>query len=74
MRIPLILITIAIGLALMLAACGGGESAEPEQPPEESVPAGDAAAGEAVFQATCSACHGPKGDGTNLADAFISKD
>ena len=63
MRKPLILIAITIGLALILAACGGGESAEPEQPPEESVPAGDAAAGEPVFQATCSACHGQDAKG-----------
>jgi mono/diheme cytochrome c family protein len=63
MRKSLILITIAISLALILAACGGGESAEPEQPPEESVPAGDAEAGEVVFQGTCSACHGPDAKG-----------
>jgi mono/diheme cytochrome c family protein len=28
------------------------------------VPEGDAAAGEAVYQQTCIACHGPRGEGT----------
>jgi disulfide bond formation protein DsbB len=44
--------------ALSLAACGGSD----EEPPA-SDQRGDAAAGERLFVATCSACHGPKGQG-----------
>lgn len=56
-------------LALFLVACGGGDdsggSDSPAEPAEEAAaaPAGDAAAGEGKFQATCAACHGPDAKG-----------
>ncbi len=50
--------TLIILLTLILVACGGGEEAEPA-----AAPAGDAVAGEAAFQQTCSACHGPDAKG-----------
>jgi len=47
-------------LALVLAACGGGDSGDDGSSggdaPSESV--GDAAAGEEIFDSTCVACHG----------------
>lgn len=64
-----LLLTSALGLA----ACGGG--AAPTTPPptatsappstEEAPPAsaGDPANGEKLFVSTCSACHGPAGEG-----------
>ncbi len=67
-------LTIAFVLVLLLAltACGGGGAVK--QPAAESKPAepaaqpaqamkGDPAAGEKLFAGTCSACHGPKGEG-----------
>lgn len=54
-----------VGLALVLAACGGGEpdgngaAAEPSK----EVPSGDPANGEVLFNQVCIACHGPAGAG-----------
>jgi mono/diheme cytochrome c family protein len=52
-------LVISMSLALVLAACGGGTTDSPaatEAP--VATPSGDAAAGEALFQASCTACHG----------------
>ena len=56
-------------LALFLVACGGGDDGgAADEPAEESAAAedalvGDAAAGEPLFQSTCSACHGTDAKG-----------
>ena len=64
------LLVLLIALAMMLAACGGGE--EPASSSSDSggaakadssALAGDATAGRDKFLATCSACHGPAGEG-----------
>lgn len=61
---------LGVVLLLLLAnACGGGEpTAEPSagQPVAQAEPAslvGDAAQGKRLFAASCSACHGPAGEG-----------
>lgn len=54
-----VMFLLMVVLLLALAACGGGESEEPAV----QEPSGDAAAGEGLFQATCSACHGPDAKG-----------
>lgn len=56
MLLPVTALTLI--LALSLTACGGAP-AEQAPPP----PAGDPVAGEKVFASTCSACHGPAGEG-----------
>ncbi len=48
-------ISLALGVAVLLAACGG--DTEPTYSPETI------AEGEALFQQTCFACHGPDGKG-----------
>ncbi len=61
-------------LLVILAACGGSTTtAESEQNSADSTqtqaatpteaPAGDAEAGKEIFTSTCSACHGPVGEG-----------
>ena len=64
-RFSIVLLLIVV---LIVTACGGGSSeseseggAEAEQAAAE--PAGDAAAGQETFAATCAACHGPVGEG-----------
>lgn len=50
---------ISMSLALLVAACGDGTTDSPvatEAP--VATPSGDVAAGEALFQASCTACHG----------------
>lgn len=60
---------IIIGLLLLLlAACGGSNTAEAPvaEAPTATVaptPAGDARHGEEIFEQTCIACHGPGGSG-----------
>jgi len=68
MRKPTFLLILMAFLALFLVACGGGDdggSDAAEEPAEETaaIPEGDAAAGETMFQSTCSACHGPDAKG-----------
>ena len=59
---------------LLLVACGGGEESTPTPLPPTATPepvaaaapvapAGDAKNGEALFNQTCIACHGPGGVG-----------
>jgi len=54
-----ILFLLTVVMALLLVACGGSD--EPADEPAAS--GGDVAAGEPLFQATCSACHGPDAKG-----------
>jgi disulfide bond formation protein DsbB len=67
-----LLIMVLAAAALALAACGGGGAARapqeaapaaPAEKVEAAAPAGDPAAGKEVFVSTCSACHGPAGEG-----------
>jgi disulfide bond formation protein DsbB len=55
-----ILFLLTAVLALLLVACGGSD--EPADEPAASS-GGDASAGEPLFQATCSACHGADAKG-----------
>ena len=70
MRKSMFLLILMAILALSLVACGGGDDGGgADEPAEQSAAAvedaldGDAAAGEAKFQATCSPCHGPDAKG-----------
>lgn len=68
MRKSTFLLVLTVFLALFLVACGGGDDGGGDAADEPSgetaaMPAGDAAAGEAKFQATCSPCHGPDAKG-----------
>jgi disulfide bond formation protein DsbB len=67
-----LLIMIILVAILALTACGGGApapQAKPNNTPAQAAatptqaPAGDPVAGEKLFTQTCSACHGPKGEG-----------
>lgn len=60
MRKVILLGVVILLLALAMTACGGGESNEAEEPAPSL---GDAAAGEPLYQGTCSACHGPDAKG-----------
>ncbi len=76
MKRTIIAISVALVVMLVLAACGGGKD-KPEATPAaaeaaqaaEAAPAGgavsqgDAEKGQKLFVATCSACHGPAGEG-----------
>ena len=69
MRKSTYLLILMAFLALFLVACGGGDdggdSSPAEEPAEETaaMPKGDAAAGDGLFQSTCSACHGADAKG-----------
>jgi disulfide bond formation protein DsbB len=58
MRKLLLILSLMMVLALFITSCGG-EADEPAEP----VSTGDAAAGEPLFNSTCSACHGPDAKG-----------
>lgn len=60
MRKWFIIFVSVIVAVLALSACGGGDSAPADEP---AAPAGDAVAGEPLFQSTCAACHGPDAKG-----------
>ena len=75
-----ILIAVLVLAAIVLTACGGGESAGPAA--LDAVPAdyagktnplgADAAtAGAAVFNTNCASCHGPQGKGDGPAGAAL---
>ncbi len=49
---------ISMSLALVLAACGGGTTDSPTATEAPVAAPGDAAVGEGLFKASCSACHG----------------
>ena len=72
MRKGLLITVLLLMAVLVLAACGGGEKAEPTKAPAPTptqapaapeVPAGDAAKGKELYASSCSACHGPDGKG-----------
>ncbi|HEX6385679.1 MAG TPA: cytochrome c [Anaerolineae bacterium] len=60
-RKQLYLFTLICVLALLLVGCGG--TAAPAEPPASPTPSGDPVAGETLFVQSCSACHGPEGEG-----------
>lgn len=60
MRKLLFLLSFLMVMTLLITGCGG-DSDSSEEPAVESK--GDAAAGEPLFQGTCSACHGPDAKG-----------
>ena len=62
-------IVLLLSLVVILAACGGSPSSE-AAPADDSAaaeieagPTGDAIRGKELFAGTCSACHGPEGQG-----------
>ncbi|MFN2224064.1 MAG: cytochrome c [Chloroflexota bacterium] len=68
MRKLTLLLGLMAFLALFLVACGGGDdggSDAADEPADDTaaMPTGDAVAGEAKFQTTCSPCHGPDAKG-----------
>lgn len=77
---------LLVAIALVAAACGGsdsgGESSDTAAAADTTAAAGgegggDATAGEAAYQGTCSACHGPDAKGIDglgkdlHANAFV---
>lgn len=62
------LIAVLAVLALILAACGGGES-DSGGDSGSTVLAGDASAGEDVYKSTCASCHGA--DATGIASLGV---
>ena len=81
MRRNLFVLTLLAAVLIVLAACGGGSqpadapvqpTVAPTQPPAA---VGDAAKGKDLFAGTCSACHGPSGEGvTGLGKPFTTSD
>lgn len=83
-RITLLVAAVML-LSIGLAACGGDDndadptattSTEATQPPNGGAPDGDAAAGEAVWQAQCMACHtidGSSGLGPSWQGLWMSE-
>lgn len=71
----IILFAALTAMAFLLAGCGGGDepaannnsgaaaTGESSGEEEESVAAGDAEAGEGLYEQSCSACHGPDAKG-----------
>ncbi len=71
-----IVISLMLFAIFMLSACGGGKD-EPEaapaaaeeaqeaeaEPAEETAHSGDAESGQSLYMASCTACHGPEGEG-----------
>ncbi len=70
-----LLFSMTVLLAALLAACGGGKTAEPTPAPTTAPTAapspapaqgglqGDAEQGKQIFVSSCAACHGPEGQG-----------
>jgi cytochrome c oxidase subunit 2 len=78
---------VVLAIALLVAGCGGGETAAPLPEtvegtiPQETLPPGDAEAGNEVFTSTgCGSCHtyGPAGTeatvGPNLDESLQGQD
>jgi disulfide bond formation protein DsbB len=68
------LLALTLMLSLALAACGGGGDDAPAdtEPPQA---AGDAANGKELYSKTCSACHGPNGEGVQgLGKSFAGSE
>ena len=55
-----LLVSLLLISVIALTACGGGGGGQSAAAP---TPAGDSAKGQALFQTSCSACHGPEGKG-----------
>jgi mono/diheme cytochrome c family protein len=73
MRKWFFLLVVGMVMVLALSACGGGGDSEPADAP--AAPAGDAVAGEPLFQSTCAACHGPDAKGMpNLGKDLTTSD
>ena len=56
-----LLLSVMLIAVMALTACGGGQAGQPEA--TATMPAGDPAKGQVLFQTSCSACHGPEGQG-----------
>ena len=61
-------LALLIIVTLSLTACGGNDeepadTSQAADSAEEELPKGDATAGKDLFTKTCSACHGPAGEG-----------
>jgi mono/diheme cytochrome c family protein len=61
MRITKLLSIFVLASLLLLAACGGGDTAS--APTAPAAPSGNVAAGEILFQQSCASCHGPDAKG-----------
>jgi mono/diheme cytochrome c family protein len=67
--------TVVLLLALALTACGGDSTPAQTGPGNLSQPAGDAVAGQQLYQQSCSACHGLDGTGvTGLGKDLVHSD
>jgi mono/diheme cytochrome c family protein len=65
-RSMLFLLLLVASLAVAACGGGGGEPAAKEEPaaqPQPVAAAGDAIKGKELFATSCSACHGPAGEG-----------
>jgi disulfide bond formation protein DsbB len=56
-------ISLVLGVAVLLAACGGSSSVSESEVEEPAYSPEMIAEGESLFQQTCSACHGSDGRG-----------
>lgn len=75
------LIGVLAVLTLVVAACGGSTGADDTTAATTAATeaptggGGDAVNGQAVFTASCSACHGPNGEGVEgLGKPFVGSD
>ena len=64
---------VAVGVAGVLAACGGGgdDGGASGGGGGNPLAGGDVAAGQETFEASCAACHGPEGTGTNSGPPLV---
>lgn len=67
-RVVYLSLALLIIVALSLTACGGDDEEPADTSPaagsaQEPLAKGDATAGKDLFIQTCSACHGPEGEG-----------
>ncbi len=71
----LLLIGLLISLTFTLVACGGDETATSDDGGPAVTYSGDPVHGEALYDSTCVACHGPGGEGvTNLGKPFTTSE
>jgi disulfide bond formation protein DsbB len=76
-----LLLTLLLMVSLALVACGGGDDqpADTKSPAakatEPPAAAGDAGKGKDLYSKSCSACHGPNGEGvTGLGKPFMTSE
>jgi mono/diheme cytochrome c family protein len=78
------LLAAALAAALVVGACGGDDDdaasdataaglGGPAGPGADALPAGDAAAGEPVYQQSCASCHGDDLRGTDRGPSHLSQ-